>query len=119
MQPAGRELKTITVSNIDMELRGFRYRCTDTNKLDRWLTIREIQYNMSDKTQQPVEYYKGTLIRTDEWSVYQGEENSVTDGDDSTFLSGTIQAMKTHPWRGTISDWISEKYEKSVSSTSF
>ena len=86
MQPAGRELKTITVSNIDMELRGFRYRCTDTNKLDRWLTIREIQYNMSDKTQQPVEYYKGTLIRTDEWSVYQGEENSVTDGDDSTFV---------------------------------
>lgn len=86
LQPEGRELKTITVSNIDMELRGFRYRCTDTNNLDRWLTIREIQYNMCDKTQDRIEYYKGTLIRTEGWKVYQGDEGSVTDGDDSTFV---------------------------------
>lgn len=86
MQPVGRELKTITVSNIDMELRGFRYRCTDTNNLDRWLTIREIQYNMSNKTQERVEYYKGTLIRTEGWRVYQGDEGNVTDGNDGTFV---------------------------------
>lgn len=72
----------------EMEIRGFRWKCVKTGAdghIDRWLTIREIGYNINGElggiTPVVGEKYQAVFSKTEGWTVYSGEESNMTDDD--------------------------------------
>ena len=74
-----------------MEIRGFRWKCLKTGAeqhVDRWLTIREIGYNVDGELggSKPIvgEKYEASFSTTEGWTVYSGEQSNMTDGDSNS-----------------------------------
>lgn len=61
---------------------GIRLIATRDNAADLWLDVHEIQINKSE-AQEEISY---NVIRTDRWKVYQGNEASLYDGNDNSFV---------------------------------
>ncbi|MGN0359624.1 MAG: beta-N-acetylglucosaminidase domain-containing protein [Hominisplanchenecus sp.] len=69
-----------------MELRGFRWKCTSLGGRNRWLGIKDINYNVGETVDTGEEKYTATFSRTSGWSVHSGPETNMTDGDESTIV---------------------------------
>lgn len=66
----------------NLQAMGIRLVATANNKLDAYLNVHEIQINKSE-AQEEISY---NVIRTDRWKVYQGNEASLYDGNDDSFV---------------------------------
>lgn len=66
----------------DFQAMGIRLVATADNKLDAYLNVHEIQINKAE-AQEEISY---NVIRTDRWKVYQGNETSLYDGNDDSFV---------------------------------
>ena len=81
----GKNVVSLELSEA-VEIKGFRYRCTSLGGKNRWLAVREISYNKSDAPQTGEVKYAAEYSCTSGWSVYQGPESNMTDGDEGSYV---------------------------------
>lgn len=74
--------KSIKVENLDLKVRGVRLISTEA-KSNTWLGVRDINVNKKDDSNSGVEF-NPSIIRSESWKVYEGNESSLLDGDDNT-----------------------------------
>ncbi|MBR5566227.1 MAG: beta-N-acetylglucosaminidase domain-containing protein [Roseburia sp.] len=81
----------LTEENLpsDFKAMGIRLIATVDNAADAWLEVREIGVNVTqDEQNNPsdVEVSYNNLLKPSTWSVYQGPESNLYDGNDNTFV---------------------------------
>ena len=82
----------------DFEAMGIRLIATADNAADAWLQVDEITINKDENTDNGDDSELSyTLMKPNRWSVYQGSESLLRDGNDSTFIwfnTGTGDSVK-------------------------
>ena len=82
----------------DFEAMGIRLIATADNEADAWLQVNEITINKDENTDDGDDSELSyTLMKPNRWSVYQGAESLLRDGNDSTFIwfnTGTGDSVK-------------------------
>jgi hyaluronoglucosaminidase len=88
----------------DFEAMGIRLIATADNAADAWLQVNEITINKDENTDDGDDSELSyTLMKPDRWSVYQGSESLLRDGNDSTFIwfnTGTGDAVNVDDFLG-------------------
>lgn len=88
----------------DFEAMGIRLIATADNAADAWLQVNEITINKDENTDDGDDSELSyTLMKPDRWSVYQGSESLLRDGNDSTFIwfnTGTGNAVNVDDFLG-------------------
>ncbi len=72
----------IKVENLDLKVRGVRLIATEARE-NTWLGVRDINVNKKEDSNSGVEF-NPSLIRSESWQVYEGNEANLLDGDDNT-----------------------------------
>lgn len=71
----------------DFEAMGIRLIATADNEADAWLQVNEITINKDENTDDGDDSELSyTLMKPNRWSVYQGSESLLRDGNNSTFI---------------------------------
>ena len=88
----------------DFEAMGIRLIATADNAADAWLQVNEITINKDENTDDGDDSELSyTLMKPNRWSVYQGSESLLRDGNDSTFIwfnTGTGDAVNVDDFLG-------------------
>ena len=88
----------------NFEAMGIRLIATADNAADAWLQVNEITINKDENTDDGDDSELSyTLMKPDRWSVYQGSESLLRDGNDSTFIwfnTGTGKAVNVDDFLG-------------------
>ncbi|MPQ44591.1 hyaluronoglucosaminidase [Clostridium tarantellae] len=74
--------QSIKVENLNLKIKGIRLIATEA-KNNTWLGVRDINVNKKE-IENPDAGLNPTLIRSNAWSVYQGDESNLTDKNDNT-----------------------------------
>ncbi len=84
----------IKVENLDLKVRGVRLIATEARE-NTWLGVRDINVNKKEDSNSGVEF-NPSLIRSESWRVYEGNEANLLDGDDNTGVWYKKLLMEIH-----------------------